>query len=121
MKPFDLRKNQSGHYLLQGIIFFKRLVYFISMNNLASLPDFIISFTSAIQQQVPAVEREALSLVETNSFDVRTIEDLLDTLHSLYISGFKVTTHHTLIAHLSTLHPELANRHKEKFERESSE
>lgn len=87
------------------------------MNHLASIPDFIISFTSAIQQQVPAVEREALSIVETNCFDIRTIEDLLDTLHSLHISGFKVTAHHTLIDHLSTLHPKLAVWHKEKFEK----
>ena len=95
------------------------MVYFTSMSNLTAIPDFIISFTSAIQQQVPAVEREALSLVETNSLDIQTIEDLLDTLHSLYISGFKVTSHHKLIAHLSMLHPELAEWHKEKFEKEN--
>jgi len=91
------------------------------MNNLALLPDFIISFTSAIQQQVPAVERKALNLVETNCFDIRAIKNLLDTLYSLHLSGFKVVTHRVLIAHLSTLHPELANRYKEKFDREVTE
>jgi hypothetical protein len=92
------------------------------MSNLTTtLPDFIISFTSAIRQQVPAIEWEANYLVETNCSDLRKMEDILDTLHSLHLSGFNVNAQHALIKHLSRFSLRLANRYKEKFEREETE
>ncbi|MEI9909973.1 MAG: hypothetical protein WDO71_10045 [Bacteroidota bacterium] len=91
------------------------------MKKSSSLPEYITASFSSIQQQIPAVEREALTLIKTNCTNIRTIEYYLDTLYSLHISGFKVKAQHALITHLSGLDPKLAKWHKEEFEKEGIE
>ena len=89
------------------------------MDNISSLAKVIGSTFSHIQQQIPAVEKEAMQLIKEKCTDQREIENHLDLLHSLHISGFKVKAHHALIGYLKKLHPEAAQWFKEAFEKET--
>ena len=87
------------------------------MKDFSSFTKTIGNAFSHIQQQIPAVEKEALLLIKEKCTDTRQIEYALDTLHSLHISGFKVTAHHALIEYFRKLKPEDAQWYKEEFEK----
>jgi hypothetical protein len=87
------------------------------MVNFSSLVKSIGNSISFIQQQIPAIEKEALQLIKEKCTDIKKIEYYLDSLYSLHISGFKIKTHQVLIEYLKKLDPTIAQWHKEEFEK----
>ena len=88
------------------------------MGDMSSTINFIKRSFDFIQDQIPSLENEALDLIKRKCADIRQIEYCLDTLHSLRISGFEVKAQNSLIKFLAKLNPELAEWHRDEFDKE---